>query len=1068
MGERLTARFEIALVVMCLALTGVLYANSAQNNIRAAEAEFGRLAEDSVQALRDRISSYLQTIKGTAAFIAASEEVTHDDFAAYTEALDIVEQLPSISGLGFIVAVPDDALDGFVSEMRAGGRPDYAIRRKSTEATHFVIKFMEPEAANTQAIGLDVTFAAERARVLQKARDTGLPQMSPPIQLVQEDKSRPGFVIFQPIFSRDAGRDAQAEFVGWVNAAFVAENLLEKLTLSQGKFLNLKVANQPGGQEPLSIYDGLANAPDVGGYAAEFQLDQFGRSWNLTYRSTQSFDTTFRSHQPLAILVAGLALTGLLFLVLRTLRNRADNLRKIAQLRNRQIQAREEENRAIVENAVTSVVIFDDTGRVLVANQAAQHCFGYSRAELQGLHFATLATPLEEADGTHNAQGETKDGRTLELDLQCNQWTTSDGNIRTTAIIRDLTAQNKAQRELRRHKTLNDMALQGAEIGVFDIDLTTGTSEVSETWCRIMGYEDNCNDIDTQKSFLSRIHPDDMQILQDADTACIEGRTERSIAEYRLRTREGGWCWMRSDAVVVERDAQGKALRMIGTQTDVSDLRRDRYALEASEQQFRKILEGAPIGMALMDDQGRFRNVNTAFCQLAGREEADLIERGRMSEMMPVEECKVLYKTIGDLIQSGETAVYTGEHRILSGSDEDRWGLVNVSWSFDKNEGTNLFIAQIIDITDQKKLEQIKSEFVSTVSHELRTPLTSIKGALGLLTGSKDSDFTSGQARLIEIAKSNADRLTDIVNDILDLEKISSGEISFDLDEIDLTGIMKGVVQEMAPFAVTHDSTLRLDVPAHELSILADTGRTKQVLANLISNACKYSHPDSEVMIKAERLDDMAIVYVQNTGPGVPDSFKNRIFHAFSQADSSDTRAKGGTGLGLNITRQIVLRHGGKIGYESIPNGVTVFWFTIPLSQSAHEQDAPNVFSDEQGDTRKLTLLHVEDDHDFAEVIGGALSEIATVIRAKSIATARIILEGPPLDVVLLDWGLPDGDANHLLEDILRLQPQARVIALSADAERTADPRLFANMIKSRTDLATVARSVNDCHTLAS
>jgi len=1062
------SRFEIFLVLLCLTLTGVLYTTSLQINTNTANAEFKRLAEDNVQALQDRMAIYLQTIKGTAAFIAASDEVTHTDFAAYTKTLEIKEQLPSMSGLGLIVEVPATEIDGFVETIRAGGRPDFQVRRKSNEETHLIIKFMEPSVVNSRAIGIDVNFAPERASVLLRARDTAAPQMTPPIQLVQEDKPRPGFVMFMPILSQISGADAAPQFLGWVNAAFVAENLLQGLTSSQGELYFMQVFDKSGTQEVVSIYDGIGSAPATGKYAADFQLDQFGRTWTLTFTSSTDFDAIFKSNQPLAILVAGTSLTTILLLILRSLQNRAKNLRKLAVLRNRQIKAREEENRAIVENAVTSVIVFDDMGKILVANQAAQQCFGYTESELQALNFHALALEVKQTDGTYNAKGCTKDGSTLELDLQCNQWLTSEGKRRTTAIIRDLTEQNKAQRELKRLKALTDKALQGAEIGIFEIDLRTQRSEVSETWCRIMGYSENCNNVDTQRSFLSRIHPDDLKALEDADAACIEGRTPRSITEFRLKTIDGGWCWMRSDAVVAERDANGNALRLIGTQTDVTELRHDRNALEASELQIRKILESAPIGMAVMDEAGRFRSVNSAFCKLAGHDEEYLITHGRMSEMMPTEDCEIIRQSVRGMISAGNASIYTGEHRIGPEGDDQQWGLLNVSWSFDKNEGTNLFIAQIIDITDQKKLEKIKGEFVSTVSHELRTPLTSIKGALGLLTASEDSDFSTSQTRLIEIAKSNADRLTDIVNDILDLEKISSGEISFDFEDIELSEIVEMVAQEMAPFAVTHDSTLRLDLPPEQLSIFADVGRTKQVLANLVSNACKYSHPDSEVLVKVERLDDMAIVYVQNIGTGVPDSFKGSIFKAFSQADSSDTRAKGGTGLGLNISRQIVRRQGGQIGYESVANGITVFWFTVPLSQSAHDTGAKKFPTEVASGARKLSVLHIEDDYDFAEVVAETLHSFANVSHASSIASARVILNGPPVDAILLDWSLPDGDADNLLADLQRLQPSAKIIALSADAERPADPRLFANMVKSRTDLETVARSVFQCHPMAS
>ena len=298
------------------------------------------------------------------------------------------------------------------------------------------------------------------------------------------------------------------------------------------------------------------------------------------------------------------------------------------------------------------------------------------------------------------------------------------------------------------------------------------------------------------------------------------------------------------------------------------------------------------------------------------------------------------------------------------------------------------------------------------------------------------------------------------MNDILDLEKISSGEVLFDFHDVDLSSVINDSVNEMSPFAITHNNTLGVQLPDNPLMVRVDESRTRQVLANLISNACKYSDAESEVQIRAERLGDRAIVFIQNTGPGVPENFRPRIFQAFSQADGSDTRAKGGTGLGLNITRQIIKRQGGPIGFESIPNGVTVFWFTCPIAdaESAQAPTQPNAHLGER-DT-KLRVLHVEVDRDFAEVIRTGLDSVADVTNVNNLAQARQVIGREELDVVILDWSLPDGDARSLLEDITRLHPAAKIISLSADNNREPDPRVGINLIKSRSGISSVVSSI--------
>lgn len=1061
-------RFEIYLSLALLALTGTLFLFSLNHHSRSATQEFEYLAQDGIDVLNSRLQTYLLTIRAAAAFVSASDDVSAEDFEIYVEALDLATHSPSLTGLGLVVEVPQDETDTFAQTMRAEVDPNFQFRRLSQEETHFVIKYMQPALQNAQAIGLDLTFSKERLDVLRQAVETGSPQLTPPVQLVQSEASRIGSVIYAPILAAAAQTGEPDTFFGWINAAFVMNNLFSGLTSAQGQNYTVWAYDGDTVEDGLPLYDGNRPAGLRPAFSKVHQIEKFGRTWTVEFVSTPRFEEVVHTYRPLSILIAGLTITAMLIAIVQNIRQRSKALTEISELKSRQIEEREKENRSLVENEVTPIFLLDGEDQVLFANAAAQRCFGRTAEDMHMSDFGAIAQKAAPLDGSYNAKGRSSSGDVLELDLDRNEWTSGSGDKRSTVIIHDLTGQNAAQRALRQSKAIFDMALQGSEIGVFDVDLRTGKSDVSDTWCRIMGYEPGCNGMDTQKNFISRIHPDDLDILIKADTDCFAGKTARSIADYRLRTKDGGWCWMRSDAVVVERDDQGEALRLIGTQTDVSELRQNRNALEQSEKLFRQVIEHAPIGMALMDHKGNFISVNSAFSTLCGRSQEELVNGTRLADLIPSEDRKGIYTAISQLLSEQKQTVYSAEHRILMPNGEQRWGSLNVSWSLDKNEdeNENFYIGQVIDITDQKNVDRMKDEFVSTVSHELRTPLTSIKGALGLLTAGKNSTLLPAQLRLIEIAKSNADRLTNIVNDILDLQKISSGEVTFNNAEFDFKDILNASVEQMSPFAVAHDSSIKVDMPDGPLTVYVDNGRTQQVLANLISNACKYSDPDSEVLVKAERLDDQLIVYVQNVGSGVPESFRSKVFKPFSQADSSDTRASGGTGLGLNITRQIVLRQGGQIGFESVPGGVTVFWFTIPIAMET--VDSRPTAKIEPAKQDRLAILHVEDDHDFAEVLAAALTGFADVQHAKSIATAEKLIKRERLDVVILDWMLPDGDASELISEITRFQPGANIIGLSANSKQTDDPRLFANIVKSKAEMATVVASINKCTRRAS
>lgn len=228
-------------------------------------------------------------------------------------------------------------------------------------------------------------------------------------------------------------------------------------------------------------------------------------------------------------------------------------------------------------------------------------------------------------------------------------------------------------------------------------------------------------------------------------------------------------------------------------------------------------------------------------------------------------------------------------------------------------------------------MEKLKSEFVSTVSHELRTPLTSIRGALGLVLGAEAKHLPSNTARLLDMANRNVERLNALVNDILDLEKIENGGLEFRFEKLDLVALTRRAVEANAGYAKEYDVRLTCtDLPGRVL-VNADDQRIAQVFANLLSNAAKYAPAGSEVSISMQAMGPYMRIAIRDRGPGIPAEFADRIFQRFAQADSSDTREKGGTGLGLHISKTIVERHQGRIAYHTKPGWGTEFYFDIPV-----------------------------------------------------------------------------------------------------------------------------------------
>jgi PAS domain S-box-containing protein len=246
---------------------------------------------------------------------------------------------------------------------------------------------------------------------------------------------------------------------------------------------------------------------------------------------------------------------------------------------------------------------------------------------------------------------------------------------------------------------------------------------------------------------------------------------------------------------------------------------------------------------------------------------------------------------------------------------------------------TPRFVAIVRDISERKRIDQIKNEFISTVSHELRTPLTSIRGALGLMLGGAVGSFGKKTREMLEIANRNTQRLLMLINDLLDIQKIESGQMALRLERLNLVPFLEKIKQENATYGDQYNVSLEYHTDLEQAWVSADPGRLAQVMANLLSNAAKFSPQEDTVRIQLQRDDGMLRISVTDHGPGIPKSFHSKLFDKFTQLDSSDSRLKAGTGLGLHITRNIVERHGGHIGISTNEGNGTTFYVKLPEIQ---------------------------------------------------------------------------------------------------------------------------------------
>ncbi|PTQ91362.1 ATP-binding protein [Agitococcus lubricus] len=431
-------------------------------------------------------------------------------------------------------------------------------------------------------------------------------------------------------------------------------------------------------------------------------------------------------------------------------------------------------------------------------------------------------------------------------------------------------------------------------------------------------------------------------------------------------------------------------------------------------------------GIAIIDQYGHIENSNLALQTLLGLSANTLYH-------MPLQQlfashCHRDYQDyLNQCVQQYQTGQINHRCELQIRHQEGHFIDVELLFSPMRLHERLLFTAIIRDMTERKAIERMKNEFISTVSHELRTPLTSIRGAIGLVL-SKAAEGLSPKAKmLLNTASRNSERLSLLINDILDLEKIESGKLDFDLKPIDLAQLIQQAITGNEGYAVNHQVALVLAETLVTAPVYADDHRLLQVFSNLISNAIKYSPPQGRVELRLQDQDEQWRIGVRDHGRGIPEAFRERIFQRFAQADASDTREKNGTGLGLTISKAIIERHGGNIAYHSVIGEGTEFFFTLPkLVSTASEASQAHI-------------LICEDNADVALILSELLAQESMSSEiAYTAHQAKARLAQQHYDAMLLDLNLPDQDGMELLLE-LRQNPdyaQLPIVIVSGRAEQ--------------------------------
>ena len=467
--------------------------------------------------------------------------------------------------------------------------------------------------------------------------------------------------------------------------------------------------------------------------------------------------------------------------------------------------------------------------------------------------------------------------------------------------------------------------------GVVITDVHGRVEWINEGFTRLSGY--TLSDMAGRKpsDLLQGEATDPATVAQMREGLAREEGFDVDVLNYTL---EGTPYWVRIQCSPLH-DEQGSLQGFMAIESDISDAKQAAEALHESETRLRGLFELSPIGIALNDyETGEFVDLNHALLEPTGYSREEFVALSYW-DITPKEYQAQERRQLESLERTGRYGPFEKEYIRKDGS---RYPVLLNGMVVRDNNGRKLIWSIVEDISERKRIERMKSEFISTVSHELRTPLTSLSGSLGLVMGGAAGPLPDKAREMLDIAHNNSQRLGLLINDLLDMEKLVAGKMRFALEVHPLYPLLEQAVRDHQSYADQFGVSLVFDALDSEARVEVDASRLQQVLANLLSNAAKFSPRGGEVVLSAITGKDTIRVSVADQGPGIPEEFRDRIFQKFSQADASDTRQKPGTGLGLAISRELMEKMGGEIGFESVPGQGAIFYIELPLAAESPQE----------------------------------------------------------------------------------------------------------------------------------
>jgi two-component system, OmpR family, sensor histidine kinase VicK len=610
---------------------------------------------------------------------------------------------------------------------------------------------------------------------------------------------------------------------------------------------------------------------------------------------------------------------------------------------------------AAVLNTISALVlVFDTAGRIVRFNRACETISGYSFADLAGRSFPEELFPPGERETAIRIFEEVRAGnanQSYELD-----WRTKAGRARriawtATSLVNaqdevgfvimtgvDVTEQREAETALRTSELRYRQLVESSLGFICTHDLEGNLLSINSHAAATLGYEP---DELVGTPLRNRIDPDHLADY-DAYFAVLKQNPEQDHqGRFYLRGKAGQL------SIVAYRNKQlqlpGLDPFVLSHGIDITEQTHAEEELNAVMRQRQSILDSVGDGIFGMDLEGRLTFVNRSGAEMLGYSPQELLGQNMHALIHHSRADGTPYPTDESPIFGSvkrETPLHIGDD-VFWRKDGKALPVEYVACPLLESDHVDGIVVAFTDVTERRRLDRMKDEFIATVSHELRTPLTSLRAALGLVASGALEKRPEKIPQMLDIALANCDRLVRLVNDIVDFERIGSGTLPLHKTEWNAIDLLRRAMDPERSFASRAGLHFRID--AEPVDVWVDGDRILQVMGNLIRNAIKFSEKGGEIRLAARMSSESEVTFeVQDQGPGIPEDKLDLIFDRFQQADASDSRVQGGTGLGLALCRGIINQHGGRIWAKNNPGSGSTFSFTVEpyVPKADAEQEA--------------------------------------------------------------------------------------------------------------------------------